>query len=84
MPTEMPPRYAGPRELAQALTAFAHMSSADARWDREGLRDDAEYRDLGLAAATGGRITNAACSDGKWSDSACDESMVAPSAPTTP
>ena len=28
----------------------------DAPWNREGLRDDSEYRDLGLAAATGGRI----------------------------
>src|SRR5436190_18295532 len=56
MAAEAPPRYAGPRELAEALTKFARMSAADATWNREGLRDDAEYRDLGLAAATGGRI----------------------------
>ena len=56
MSSDVPPRYDGPRELAAALTAFARMSAADARWDREGLRDDSEYRDLGLAAATGGRI----------------------------
>jgi mannose-6-phosphate isomerase-like protein (cupin superfamily) len=56
MSTDAPPRYAGPRELAQALTTFARMSADGARWDREGLRDDAEYRDLGLAAATGGRL----------------------------
>ena len=56
MPTDAPPRYAGPRELAQALTTFARMSADGARWDREGPRADAEYRDLGLAAATGGRI----------------------------
>ncbi len=51
-----PPRYDGPRALAQALSAFARNAAADARWDREGLRGDTEYRDLGLAAATGGRI----------------------------
>jgi uncharacterized cupin superfamily protein len=51
-----PPRYAGPRALAESLSAFAQASAPDARWDREGLRDDAEYRDLGLAAATNGRI----------------------------
>jgi mannose-6-phosphate isomerase-like protein (cupin superfamily) len=56
MSADVPPRYDGPRELAAALTAFARMSAADARWDREGLRDDSEYRDLGLAAATGGRL----------------------------
>ncbi len=56
MPSDAPPRYAGPRELAQGLSAFARLSAATARWDREGLRDDVEYRDLGLAGATGGRI----------------------------
>ena len=56
MSADAPPRYDGPRELAAALTAFARMSAADAQWDREGLRDDSEYRDLGLAAATGGRL----------------------------
>lgn len=56
MPPDAPPRYEGPRALAESLTAFARMSADQARWDREGLRDDAEYRDLGLAAATGGRI----------------------------
>jgi mannose-6-phosphate isomerase-like protein (cupin superfamily) len=50
------PRYEGPRELAQSLTAFALAGAADATWNREGLREDSEYRDLGLAAATGGRI----------------------------
>lgn len=56
MPHEVPPRYAGPRELAQSLTAFAQLTAKNARWDREGLRDDVEYRDLGLAAATKGRL----------------------------
>ena len=50
------PRYAGPRKLAESLSAFARTTTADARWDREGLRADSEYRDLGLAAATNGRI----------------------------
>ena len=51
-----PPRYTGPRELAESLTAFARASATDAQWHREGLRADNEYRDLGLAAATGGRV----------------------------
>jgi uncharacterized cupin superfamily protein len=50
------PRYDGPRELAQSLSAFARTSAPDATWNREGLRADSEYRDLGLAAATKGRI----------------------------
>ena len=50
------PRYDGPRELAQSLTAFARMSATDTTWNREGLREDSEYRDLGLAAVTNGRI----------------------------
>jgi mannose-6-phosphate isomerase-like protein (cupin superfamily) len=50
------PRYDGPRALARSLSAFARMGAADAQWNREGLRADSEYRDLGLAAATGGRI----------------------------
>ena len=50
------PRCDGPRELTQSLSAFARMSAADAKWNREGLRADSEYRDLGLAAATQGRL----------------------------
>src|SRR4029450_13476214 len=56
MHNEGTPRYDGPRELAQSLTAFARMSATDATWNREGLREDSEYRDLGLAAVTNGRI----------------------------
>jgi mannose-6-phosphate isomerase-like protein (cupin superfamily) len=56
MSTEAPPRYAGPRALAESLSQFARMSAAGATWNREGLREDAEYRDLGLAGATGGRL----------------------------
>jgi uncharacterized cupin superfamily protein len=50
------PRYEGPRPLAESLSAFARTSAGDAVWNREGLRADSEYRDLGLAAATQGRI----------------------------
>ena len=50
------PRYDGPRALAQSLTAFAYSSATGAIWNREGLREDSEYRDLGLAAVTNGRI----------------------------
>jgi uncharacterized cupin superfamily protein len=56
MSASPPPRYTGPRALAESLSRFARMASDEAAWNREGLRDDAEYRDLGLAAATGGRI----------------------------
>jgi len=48
------PRYDGPLALAQAMSALAlHDATA---FTREGLRPDVEYRDLGLSAATGGRI----------------------------
>src|SRR6187455_23362 len=50
------PRYSGPKGLAESLSAFARAGAPDARWNREGLRPDNEYRDLGLAAATGGKI----------------------------
>jgi len=56
MSADAPPRYDGPRALAESLTAFARMGAADAVWNREGLRADSEYRDLGLAATTGGRL----------------------------
>jgi len=49
-------RYDGPLALAEALSAFARAGTGAAAWNREGLRDDVEYRDLGFAAATGGRI----------------------------
>ena len=56
MPDDTPPRYDGPRALAESLSALARASPPGAPWNREGLRDDSEYRDLGLAAATGGRL----------------------------
>ena len=49
-------RYDGPLALAQALSSLALADAGSAKFEREGLRADAEYRDLGLAAATGGRI----------------------------
>jgi mannose-6-phosphate isomerase-like protein (cupin superfamily) len=49
-------RYAGPLPLAQALSALALDEAAGASFEREGLRADVEYRDLGLARATAGRI----------------------------
>lgn len=51
-----PPRYPGPLALAQALSALARADAKTATFSREGLRADVEYRDLGLAQATGGRL----------------------------
>jgi mannose-6-phosphate isomerase-like protein (cupin superfamily) len=56
MSPDVPPRYDGPRALAESLSAFARASAPDAQWNREGLRADSEYRDLGLSAATKGRL----------------------------
>lgn len=53
---EPTPRYPGPLPLEQALSAFALTEYSDEAFQREGLRADAEYRDLGLAAATGGQV----------------------------
>jgi mannose-6-phosphate isomerase-like protein (cupin superfamily) len=50
------PRYAGPLALAESLSRFALATAATARFTRDGPRADVEYRDLGLAAATDGRI----------------------------
>lgn len=49
-------RYDGPLALAQALSQLALAEGRTAQFSREGLRADAEYRDLGLAKSTGGRI----------------------------
>ena len=49
-------RYGGPLALAEALSSLALAEGDSAPFEREGLRADVEYRDLGLAAATGGRI----------------------------
>jgi mannose-6-phosphate isomerase-like protein (cupin superfamily) len=49
-------RYEGPLALAEALSTLALADAGSAAFAREGLRSDVEYRDLGLAAATQGRI----------------------------
>jgi mannose-6-phosphate isomerase-like protein (cupin superfamily) len=56
MPSETTPRYAGPLPLEAAHTALHLAELTDAAFTRDGPRADVEYRDLGLAAATGGRI----------------------------
>ena len=50
------PAYPGPKKLADALSAYRLQRGDAASFKREGLRPDSEYRDLGLAAATGGRL----------------------------
>lgn len=50
------PQYEGPKALAQALSALSLVSYAEDGFTRDGPRADVEYRDLGLARATGGRI----------------------------
>ena len=56
MSESSPARYDGPLELARSLSAFAVDPAATAEFTRDGPRADVEYRDLGLAAATNGRI----------------------------
>src|SRR5215204_4720873 len=56
MSDDTPARYAGPLAFAQSLSAFALSPAADAKFTRDGPRADVEYRDLGFAAATDGRI----------------------------
>jgi len=50
------PRFAGPLPLEHAHSLLALSPYAEAAFTRDGPRADVEYRDLGLAAATGGRI----------------------------
>jgi mannose-6-phosphate isomerase-like protein (cupin superfamily) len=54
--TDPPSRYPGPLALGRALSRLALDRAEEALFRREGLRADVEYRDLGLAAATGGRV----------------------------
>jgi mannose-6-phosphate isomerase-like protein (cupin superfamily) len=51
-----PPLYEGPLELSSARSKFKLLPFSGASFTRDGPRADAEYRDLGLDAATGGRI----------------------------
>jgi mannose-6-phosphate isomerase-like protein (cupin superfamily) len=48
--------YPGPLSLADAKTKLIVTRLTDDAFHREGPRANVEYRDLGLAAATGGRI----------------------------
>ena len=50
------PSYDGPRNLGTAQSKFALTPFAEEGFTRDGPRADVEYRDLGLSAATGGRI----------------------------
>ena len=52
---DTPTHFSGPLDLAHAHTRL-NIVAADAAFTRDGPRADVEYRDLGLAAATGGRI----------------------------
>ena len=56
MHADKPPHYQGPKPLAEALTALSLQAYSDADFTRDGPRADVEYRDLGLAKATAGRI----------------------------
>jgi mannose-6-phosphate isomerase-like protein (cupin superfamily) len=49
-------RYSGPRRQAESPTRLALAAIETAKFHREGLRENFEYRDLGLSAATGGRV----------------------------
>ncbi|MBL8586909.1 MAG: cupin domain-containing protein [Methylobacteriaceae bacterium] len=50
------PQYNGPLALAEAKSRLNLLPFREADFTRDGPRADVEYRDLGLAAATGGRI----------------------------
>jgi hypothetical protein len=50
------PTYSGPLPLDSARSLLVLTQLSDDAFTQDGPRDDVEYRDLGLAAATGGRI----------------------------
>lgn len=52
----MLPSYEGPLELSSALSQYRLVPFREADFTLEGPRADAQYRDLGLAQATGGRL----------------------------
>jgi mannose-6-phosphate isomerase-like protein (cupin superfamily) len=56
MTAQTPPRYSGPLNLDAAKSKLANLIYSEEGFTRDGPRADVEYRDLGLAAATGGRI----------------------------
>jgi mannose-6-phosphate isomerase-like protein (cupin superfamily) len=51
-----PPLFDGPLELDQAKSRLSHVPYSEDGFTRDGPRADVEYRDLGLASATGGRM----------------------------
>lgn len=50
------PHYSGPLKLEEARSLLALAELSDAAFTRAGPDAEVEHRDLGLAAATGGRI----------------------------
>ena len=56
MPEETMPNFSGPLKLAQARSSFGLVELSDGAFRRDGPRADVEYRDLGFAVATGGRV----------------------------
>lgn len=56
MPQNHSPNFSGPLKLEQARSLFALAQFSEAAFTRDGPRADVEYRDLGLAAASAGRI----------------------------
>ena len=56
MPDLTHPSYEGPLELSSALSQYRLVPFREADFTLEGPRADAQYRDLGLAQATGGRL----------------------------
>jgi mannose-6-phosphate isomerase-like protein (cupin superfamily) len=50
-------RYPGPLSLAQAKSKFVLIPLEDSRFHRDGPRANVEYRDLGMADASDGRIS---------------------------
>ncbi len=56
MSTNASPQYEGPLDLSSAQSKFNLLPFNHADFVRDGPRPDVEYRDLGLSAASGGRI----------------------------
>ena len=50
------PQYEGPLDLAEAKSRLSLVPFSEEGFTRDGPRADVEYRDLGLSAATAGRI----------------------------
>jgi mannose-6-phosphate isomerase-like protein (cupin superfamily) len=50
------PHYDGPLSIREAHSRLSLVPFAESAFTRDGPRSDVEYRDLGVAASTGGRI----------------------------